>query len=59
MGNAKPVVIPVKLGLPGLDERLCRVPGPDLGWSDDEWSLVGGDGSDGFSILWLEASLIH
>ena len=59
MGNAETVVIPVKLRLTGLDVRLCRVPGPDLGWSEDEWSPVGGDGSDGFSILWLEASLIH
>ena len=53
MENAETVVIPVKLGLTGLDVRLCRVPGPDLGWSEDEWSPVGGDGSDGFSILWL------
>lgn len=33
MGNAETVVIPVKLGLTGLDVRLCRVPGPDLGWN--------------------------
>ena len=31
MGNAVPVVIPVKHGLTGPDERLCCVPGPDLG----------------------------
>jgi hypothetical protein len=59
MGNAVTVVLPVKLGLTGLDVRLCRVPGPDLGWSEDEWPPVGGDGSDGFSIPWLGASLIH
>ncbi|MGO8903833.1 MAG: hypothetical protein ACLQU5_36655 [Isosphaeraceae bacterium] len=59
MENAETVVIPVKLGLTGLDVRLCRVPGPDLGWSEAEWSPVGGDGSDGFSIPGLEASLIH
>jgi len=59
MGNAETVVIPVKLGLTGLDVRLCRVPGPHLGWSEVEWSPVGGAGSDEFSIPWLEASLIH
>src|SRR5208337_2300545 len=59
MGNAETVVIPVKLGLTGLDVRLCRVPGPDLGWSEVEWSPVGGAGLDEFSIPWLEASLIH
>jgi len=56
MGNAETVVIPVKLGLTGLDVRLCRVPGPDLGWSEDEWSPVGGAGSDEFSIPWFLAS---
>ncbi len=59
MGNAETVVIPVKLVLTDLDVRLGRVPGPDLGWSEDEWSPVRGYGSDGFSIPWLEASLIH
>jgi len=49
MGNAETVVIPVKLGLTGLDVRLCRVPGPHLGWSEVEWSPVGGAGSDEFS----------
>ncbi len=53
MGNAETVVIPVKLGLTGLGVRLCRVPGLDLGWSEDEWSPVVGDGSDRFSIPWL------
>ena len=56
MENAETVVIPVKLGLTGLDVRLCRVPGPDLGWSEAEWSPVGGDGSDGFSIPGLDSS---
>jgi len=59
MGNAETVVIPVKLGLTGQDVRLCRVPGPDLGWSENESSTVGGSGSDGSSVPWLEASLIH
>ncbi len=52
-GNADTVVIPVKLGLPGLGVRLYRVPGPDLGWCEIERSPVGGDGSDKFSIPWL------
>jgi hypothetical protein len=50
MGNAETVVIPVKLGPTSLDVRLCRVPGRDLEWSEEEWSPVGGAGSDGFSI---------
>jgi hypothetical protein len=31
MGYAETVVIPVTLELTGLDERLCRFLGPDLG----------------------------
>ena len=59
MGNAETVVIPVKLGLTGLDVRHGRVPGHDLVWSEDEWSPAAGNGSDGFSVPSLEASLIH